>query len=97
MTTWQQAQGQRMLEKLTEATGPLKVTLSGGGVSAASAIAGLVDQSYEVLGLVGIVAGLTVSVGGLLLQRAQIKAIRKREQREIEAHNARMKKLRGEE
>ena len=83
-----------MLEKLTEATGPLKVTLSGGGVSAASAITGLVDQSYEVLGLVGIVAGLTVSIGGLLLQRAQIKAIRKREMREIEAHEARMAKLR---
>ena len=39
-------------------------------------------------------AGLTVSIGGLLLQRAQIKAIRKREMREIEAHEARMAKLR---
>lgn len=89
--SWQQVQGHRMLDKLAEAAGP-KITLAGASVSTGSGLWGWLGQNDEVLASIGVLVGIVVGLVGLSVQ---VISTRRRERREIEAHEARMASIRG--
>lgn len=80
---------ERMLDKFAEATGQ-KVTLAGAGVSTASGLWGWLGQNHEMLASIGVLVGIVVGLVGLSVQ---VISTRRRERREIEAHEARMARL----
>ena len=80
-----------MIDKLAEATGQ-KITLAGAGVSTASGLWGWLGQNHEVLASIGVLIGILVGLTGLAVQ---VVSMRRRERREIEAHEARMARIRG--
>ena len=80
-----------MLDKIAEATGQ-KITLAGAGVSTASGLWGWLGQNHEVLASIGVLVGIVVGLIGLSVQ---VISTRRRERREIEAHEARMASIRG--
>lgn len=79
-----------MLEKLAEAAGP-KITLAGASVSTGSGLWGWLGNNHGELAAVGVLIGIAVGIFGLVVQ---VTFHRRRERREIEAHEARMEKLR---
>ena len=91
MRDWQQMQGHRMLDKLSEAAGP-KITFAGASVSTGSGLWGWLGDNHGELAAVGVLIGIAVGIFGLVIQ---VIFHRRRERREIESHNAKMAKLRG--
>lgn len=89
--SWQQMQGPRMWEKVAETINALKVTLTGVAISTGSGLWGWLGENQHELAGLGVVIGTIVGLAGL---RIQVNANRRRERREIAAHEARMAKLR---
>jgi len=81
-----------MLDKIAEATGQ-KIALTGASVSTASGLWGWLGENHQVLASIGVLMGIIVGVTGLTVQ---VRAIHRRERREIEAHRAAMARLRGD-
>ena len=85
-----------MLDKITETSMPLKVTITGASVSTASGLWGWLGENHQMLATVGVVVGILVGLSGLVVQAMKACALRRRERREIEAHKAAMARLRGD-
>lgn len=83
-----------MLDKIAETSAPLKFTIAGASVSTASGLWGWLGQNHEILASIGVVIGILVGLSGLTVQIMNAVAIRRRERREIEAHEARMASIR---
>lgn len=81
-----------MLDKIAEATGQ-KITLTGASVSTASGLWGWLGENHQVLASIGVLVGIAVGITGLVVQ---LYSVKQREQREIEAHQAAMARLRGD-